>query len=162
MNGPDLLLRREMLERADVVLVSACLLGAACRYDGKEKGLVRIRELVATKQVVPICPEAAAGLGIPRPKVELSGGDGAAVWRGEARAVTVEGGEERSEAFKRGARMALEAAERFGARVAILKERSPSCGSREVHVEGVAVAGEGITASLLREAGIVVLSDEEL
>lgn len=158
----DLEVRRTALAEARVVLVSACLLGAACRYDGGAKALAKLREILATKEVVPLCPEAAAGLGVPRPKVELKGGTGAAVWRGEARAVTVDGGEDRSDAFREGAQFALSAVALHGATVAILKEKSPSCGSRKVYVSGELREGEGITTALLRSRGVVVLSDEEL
>lgn len=145
-----------------MVLVSACLLGAACRYDGCAKNMASLREILATKSVVPVCPETAAGLGVPRPKVELDGGTGADVWRGTASAVLVEGRGDRSAEFREGARFAAQAAVQHGATVAILKEKSPSCGSQRVYVSGEVREGEGVTTALLREQGIVVLSDEEL
>jgi len=153
---------REALDRAQVVLVSACMLGATCRYDGGARGDLRLREALAGKQVVPVCPETAAGLGVPRPAVELSGGCGRAVLRGEARAVTVSGREDRTEAFVAGAQLALQAARQHGASAAILKERSPSCGSRTVHVDGALRDGEGVTTALLRAHGIAVLGESEL
>jgi uncharacterized protein YbbK (DUF523 family) len=154
--------RLAALREARVVLVSACLLGEACRYDGKAKGSDRVMRALEGKEVVPVCPETGAGLGIPRPAVVLSGGTGEAVLAGRARAVVATTGEDKTEAFRRGAELALEASRRFGATVAVLKERSPSCGSQGTHVDGMVVVGRGVTAALLHSEGLVILSDEEL
>lgn len=154
--------RLTALREARVVLVSACLLGEACRYDGKSKGSSPVMRALEGKEVVPVCPETGAGLGVPRPAVELSGGTGEAVLAGHARAVVAATREDRTAAFRYGAELALEAARRFGATVAVLKERSPSCGSQGTHVDGAVVRGRGITAALLHSAGIIILSDEEL
>ncbi len=154
--------RLAALREARVVLVSACLLGEACRYDGKAKGSSPVMRALEGKEVVPVCPETGAGLGIPRPAVELRGGPGAQVWAGRAHAVERDTGVDRTEAFRAGARLALEAARRFGVTVAILKERSPSCGTQATHVSGQVVPGQGVTAALLRAEGLTVLSDEEL
>jgi uncharacterized protein YbbK (DUF523 family) len=150
------------LREAWVVLVSACLLGEACRYDGLSKGSSKVLRALEGKEVVPVCPETGAGLGIPRPAVELKGGAGAEVLAGRARAAEVESGTDRTEAFRRGAEMALAAARRFGVTVALLKERSPSCGTQGTHVDGVVVRGQGVTAALLAQSGLTVLSDEDL
>lgn len=154
--------RLAALREARVVLVSACLIGEACRYDGKSKGSSPVMRALEGKEVVPVCPETGAGLGIPRPPVELTGGAGADVWAGLARAVEVESRADRTEAFQFGADLALEAVRRFGVRVAILKERSPSCGTQGTHVNGVVVRGQGVTAARLHAAGVILLSDEEL
>lgn len=153
---------RAALEGARVVLVSACLLGAACRYDGTGRKASRLQQVLAGKEIIPVCPEAAAGLGTPRPAVQLSGGTGRDVWRGAAQALTVDGRADRTDAFRRGAHLALEAAQRHGVRVAILKERSPSCGSAAVRVDGALAEGEGITTALLRAHGLHVLSEADL
>ncbi|OJT20477.1 hypothetical protein BO221_31225 [Archangium sp. Cb G35] len=154
--------RLAALREAPVVLVSACLLGEACRYDGKSKGSSPVMRALEGKEVVPVCPETGAGLGIPRPAVELKGGAGAEVLAGRARAAEVESGKDRTEAFRQGAEFALEAARSFGVRVAVLKERSPSCGTQGTHVDGMVVRGQGVTAALLSQAGLIVVSDEEL
>ncbi|AKJ05330.1 uncharacterized protein YbbK (DUF523 family) [Archangium gephyra] len=154
--------RLAALREAPVVLVSACLLGEACRYDGKSKGSSPVMRALEGKEVVPVCPETGAGLGIPRPAVELKGGAGAEVLAGRARAAEVESGKDRTEAFRQGAELALAAARRFGVRVAVLKERSPSCGTQGTHVDGAVVRGQGVTAALLSQAGLIVVSDEEL
>jgi len=151
-----------LLAEQEVVLVSACLLGAACRYDGTSKAAPALRALLAGKAVVPVCPEAAAGLGTPRPATQLMGGDGRAVWAGRASAHTVEGGDERTGAFRKGAETAAAAAAAFGAKLAVLKQRSPSCGSRQVWIDGRLAEGEGITTALLRARGVTVLGEEDL
>jgi uncharacterized protein YbbK (DUF523 family) len=153
--------RLAALREARVVLVSACLVGEMCRYDGKSKHSSPVMRALEGKEVVPICPEAGAGLGIPRPSVDLSGGTGEAVLEGRARAVD-RTGKDRTAAFRHGAELALEAARRFDATVAVLKERSPSCGSQSTHVDGALVRGRGVAAALLHSAGIILLSDEEL
>jgi uncharacterized protein YbbK (DUF523 family) len=150
------------MREARVVLVSACLIGEACRFDGRSKRSERVLAALEGKEVVPVCPEVGGGLPIPRAPVELSGGTGVDVWAGRARALEREAGVDRTDAFLRGARLALEAARKFGATVALLKEKSPSCGTQRVYEAGVLRDGEGITAALLRSEGITVLSDEDL
>ncbi|WP_368670907.1 DUF523 domain-containing protein [Myxococcus sp. AM010] len=150
------------LREARVVLVSACLLGEACRYDGRCQRSERVLAALADKDVVPVCPEVASGLPVPRPPVDLRGGTGVDVWAGRATAVERAEGIDRTEAFQRGARLALDAARRFGATVALLKEKSPSCGSQRVYESGQLRSGEGITTALLRADGITVLCDEDL
>ncbi|AKF80988.1 hypothetical protein MFUL124B02_16955 [Myxococcus fulvus 124B02] len=154
--------RRAALREAPVVMVSACLLGEACRYDGRSQRSERVLAALEGKAVVPICPEVASGLPIPRPPVDLRGGTGVDVWAGQARAVEREARTDRTEDFQRGARLALDAARRFDVTVALLKEKSPSCGSQRVYESGVLRSGEGITTALLRAEDITVVSDEEL
>ncbi|WP_244239391.1 DUF523 domain-containing protein [Corallococcus carmarthensis] len=160
--GADRDARREALRAAPTVMVSACLLGEACRYDGRSQRSERVLAALEGKAVIPICPEAAAGLGIPRPPVDLAGGTGVDVWAGRARALTRETREDRTAAFQTGAQMALDAAQRFDVPVALLKEKSPSCGSQRVYEAGVLRPGEGITTALLRADGRTVVSDEDL
>ncbi len=148
------------------VLVSACLLGREVRYDGganeQDSGiLIRWRD---ENRIVSFCPEVAGGLGVPRPPAETVGGDGYDVWNGEARVVT-NGGVDVTEAFCRCAEAALEAARNAGARVAVLKARSPSCGSRRVYdgsFSKTLVDGAGVTAALLQSHGIAVFNEETL
>lgn len=154
--------RLQALREARVVLVSACLVGEACRFDGRSKRSERVLAALEGKEVVPVCPEVGGGMPVPRAPVELSGGTGVDVWAGRARALEREAGVDRTEAFKRGAQLALEACRKFGATVALLKEKSPSCGTQRVYEAGVLRPGEGITAALLRAEGIVVLGDEDL
>ncbi len=146
------------------VLVSACLYGRACRYDGTDcADEVLLGELEATGRVpVPFCPEEAGELPTPRPAawIEENGAGGPAsaarVLSGEARVVTGSG-EDVSAAFLAGAREALLACREVGARRAYLKERSPSCGVAQTHVSGRTVPGPGVTAQLLADSGVTVV-----
>ncbi|WP_019631041.1 DUF523 domain-containing protein [Actinomadura atramentaria] len=154
------------------VLVSSCLLGRPVRYDGAGKAVsddlfARWR---AEGRLVPFCPEVSGGLSVPRPPAEivpLSPGaraDGDAVLDGSARVLT-DAGTDVTDAFLRGARLALSCARRAGARVALLKEGSPSCGSRRVYdgtFTGRAVPGDGVTAALLTREGLHVFPETEL
>ncbi len=134
-----------------LVLVSACALGLRCRYDGEAKPK-RLPEGVIP---IPVCPEQLGGLPTPRPKMELKGGDGRAVWEGRAR-VFNDRGEDVTEALKRGAAEALRLAKLLGIRLAFLQEKSPSCGVSLVWVDGQLVEGQGVAAALLSREGIEV------
>ncbi len=149
----------------DVLLVSACLLGSACRYDGGSKPADAVMRAVSRHRaggghVVSVCPEELGGLGTPRPPAELSGGAGLAVLKGEARVRRTEGGEDVTAEFVAGAEEAF----RRGADAsrAILKARSPSCGCGEAHREGAVRPGDGVFAALLRREGVTLLTDEDL
>ena len=148
------------------LLVSACLLGEAVRYDGRAKTLddAILAGLRAAGRVVPFCPECAGGLGVPRPAAEIRGGDGADVLDGRARVETGTGTDVTA-AFVAGAEKALAACLEHGVRVAVLTESSPSCGSRQIYDGSFArraVAGAGVTAALLRRHGIEVYNQFEL
>ena len=139
------------------VLVSACLLGKECRYDGGHNADAALtRELEARgERAVPFCPEEHGGLETPRPAAWIESVNAAAVLSGEARVMTHEGRDVTAE-FLKGARGALEACEESGAKRAYLKERSPSCGASSTHVEGRLTEGPGVTTALLRDAGVIV------
>jgi uncharacterized protein YbbK (DUF523 family) len=141
------------------VLVSACLLGRACRHDGGDKRSQALLDTLARegKEPVPFCPEEAAGLGTPRPAARFRGGDGEAVVRGDARVVT-EAGADVTEAFLAGARAAVGRALAEGCGAAYLKERSPSCGCACVHGEEGLRKGCGVTTALLRRAGVATVA----
>ena len=144
-----------------VYLVSACLLGFPTAYDGDARPWAELIALAARVWVVPICPEVAGGLPVPRPPAEIVGGDGDDVLEGRARVVMVTG-EDVTEAYLRGAECALEAARRHTITTAILKQRSPSCGSTCIYDgthSGRLRAGQGVTAALLRRHGVAVWSD---
>jgi uncharacterized protein YbbK (DUF523 family) len=147
------------------ILVSRCLLGHRVRYDGGAHGPFDLLERwQAEGRVVTLCPEVAGGLPTPRAPAEIPGGQGAQVLDGQAAVLTVDG-EDVSAAFLAGAEQALTLVERHGIRLALLKARSPSCGNRENYdgsFSGVRVAGEGVTAALLRRAGVQVFNEDEL
>ncbi len=149
------------LARADTVLCSACLLGEPCRFDGRDKRSAAVLAAIAGKSVVPVCPEVASGLGVPRGPCTLDGGDGAEVLAGRGRVISADGRDATS-AFLRGARIAAQAARKHRATVAILKDKSPSCGSRSVWIGSSLQPGRGVTAAALEEAGITVVSSAEL
>lgn len=135
------------------LLVSACLLGTPCRYDGEAKRNDAVRALAEKFELVPVCPEVMGGLPTPRTPSERQG----------ARVVTRDGRDVTAE-YRRGAESALEIAQREGVCAALLKERSPSCGSGVIHdgsFIGALTAGDGVTAELLRAHGIAVFGESE-
>lgn len=130
----------------DIILVSACLLGLACRYDGQRKSFPGLLTRLANLHIVPACPEQLGGLATPRPRAELCGGDGLAVLEGKA-IVRNAHGRDITAAFLRGASETTLLAHKLGARRCLLKGRSPSCGlTPEV----------GVTAARLLVAGLDV------
>ncbi|WP_017540540.1 DUF523 domain-containing protein [Nocardiopsis halophila] len=149
------------------VLVSACLMGRKVRYDGGAKTSEHpvLERWRAERRLVPHCPEIAGGLPVPRPPAEIAGAAGAeAVLDGAAAIVTPEGADV-TDHFVAGARAALETARSQGVRLAVLKDGSPSCGSRAVYdgsFSGAKVPGQGVTSYLLSDSGIPVFTEEEL
>jgi len=139
------------------VLVSACLLGRECRYDGRANTDRELaRELAAQGlRAVPFCPEEHGGLGTPRPPAAIERAGAAEVLDGRDRIVT-DAGRDVTEAFLRGAEGALALCRAHAITRAWLKERSPSCGVACTHVGDRLVAGPGVTAELLRRNGIEV------
>ena len=136
------------------ILVSACLLGTACRYDGRSKADAAVTALLARHTLIPVCGEIFGGLPTPRPPAEIQGD----------RVVTRDG-RDVTEAYRRGAEAAAQLARLTGAQAAVLKERSPSCGSGAVYdgtFSGVLTEGWGITAALLRQQGLRVVGESRL
>jgi len=148
------------------ILVSACLLGHKVRYDGKaiDAQHVQLEEWQREGRLVPFCPEVAGGLAVPRPAAEILSGNGADVVAGRA-TVATRNGVDVSAAFLSGARQALASCQREIIRIAILKENSPSCGVHATHdgsFSGQLRNGPGVTAALLRQAGLRVFSEHEI
>lgn len=136
------------------VLISACLLGCACRYDGKSKPHPLAQELARRGLAVPVCPEQLGGLPTPRTPSERQG-----------QRVVMQDGRDVTAEYRRGAAEALAVARLYGCRMAVLKERSPSCGHGEVYdgtFTGTLTTGDGVTAELLRENGIAVCGESGL
>lgn len=136
------------------ILISACLLGCRCRYDGASKPLARAAELAERHTLVPVCPEQLGGLATPRPPAERQGD----------RVVTREGADVTAQ-YRRGAEEALRLCRLFDCQAAVLKERSPSCGCGAVYdgtFTGTLTAGDGVTAELLRAAGVPVYGESRL
>ncbi len=144
-------------------LVSSCLLGLATRYDGSDNYNQAVIDYLKRQQLtpIPVCPEQLAGLPTPRPKCWFAAGSGETLLAGDGSLVN-EYGEEVSAIFLKGAEESLKLAQLTDCRTAILKQRSPSCGSRTIHCNGELIEGLGVTAALLKETGLQVLSEEDL
>ena len=135
------------------VLVSMCLLGVACRYDGQAKG-IDLAALASRCELIPLCPEQLGGLTTPRTPSERRGGG-----------VVSRDGADVTEAFRRGAAQAALLAERFGARHALFKARSPSCGTREIYdgsFTGAVIPGMGVTAEALGKMGVKLYDETQI
>ncbi len=133
-------------------MVSACLAGQKCRYDGRSNLRPEIASLVEAGQAVPVCPEVLGGLPTPRTPSE----------RREGRVVFATG-EDVTEAFASGAEAALYIAEEYGCSAAILKARSPSCGCGRIYdgtFTRTLVDGDGVFAELLRKKGFQLFTEE--
>ncbi|MEA2492730.1 MAG: hypothetical protein QOJ29_641 [Thermoleophilaceae bacterium] len=136
------------------MLVSACLLGVPCNHLGRANASPSVLALGARHRLVPVCPEVMGGLPTPRPAAEL---------RRDGRVVTVEG-HDVTEFYVRGAAAAVALAAAVGAHRAVLKARSPSCGSHEVYdgtFRSARRAGPGVTAAALMAAGLEVADEED-
>lgn len=143
------------------VLVSACLLGQECRYDGRANTDRALERDLAEKGLVPVpfCPEEHGGLGTPRPPAWIERGNAAELLDGRDRVVT-DSGRDVTAQFVAGAEGALEMCRRHGLTRAFLKERSPSCGSCQTHSAHGLVDGPGVTTEFLRRNGITVVPVE--
>jgi uncharacterized protein YbbK (DUF523 family) len=145
-------------------VVSACLMGCECRYDKKSNWHQEIEQLVKEGKAIPVCPEQLGGLPTPRNPAEIVGGDGFDVLDGKARVIDNQGNDV-TQMFIDGAYQVLRIAQTVGATEAILKERSPSCGSRQIYngtFSKMKKEGVGVTAALLIRNGIRVQSEESL
>ena len=149
------------------ILVSACLMGHAVRYDGQAKPLLHpaIERWRAEGRLVTICPEMSAGMQVPRPPAEIgNGATGEDVLAGSARVVESTGGDV-TEEFLQAAENAVALARQNGCRYALLIDGSPSCGSDFIYdgtFSGRKLAGNGVTAAALKAAGVDVFSDREI
>lgn len=138
------------------VLVSACLLGANCRYDGGGALHPALEALAKRPDVVliPVCPEIYGGLATPRTPAERQGA-----------AVMTKDGQDVTAAYEKGAQESLRLAQLTGCTAAVLKARSPSCGSGRIYdgnFNGTQIPGDGVTAALLKANGIAVYTEEQV
>ena len=136
------------------ILVSACLLGVRCRYDGASKPNEAVLRLMEQHTLIPVCPEQLGGLATPRPPAERQGD-----------AVRTRSGTDVTEQYRRGAEEALRLCRLYGCEAAVLKEKSPSCGAGAVYdgtFSGVLTTGNGVTAELLTANGIPVYGESQL
>ena len=140
-------------------LVSACLAGVNCRYDGSNNINSKVKKLVNEGKALPICPEVMAGLGIPRPMCEIK------IYKNDEKSVINENGLELTSNFKEVAKKCLKLAEIMDIKKAILKSKSPSCGSKYIYdgtFSGNLIKGKGITAEYLSEKGIDIFTEKEI
>ena len=136
------------------VLISACLLGRNCKYNGGNNDTPLVEELKERFDLVPVCPECLGGLPIPRAPSERVG-----------EKVLSKTGADVTAAFQRGAAEALAAAQREGVRRAVLKERSPSCGCGSIYdgtFTGTVAPGSGVAAELLLADGIEIFGESRI
>lgn len=151
-----------------MILVSKCLTGAPCRYNGQGKPNQAVINFLSTlrlgRDYLLICPECDGGLPIPRLGGEICGGTAADVFAGTARVQNIHGNDYTA-AFITGARHAAKLAAGHNVTAALLKEKSPSCGSHFIHDghfgDGI-IPGQGVTAHLLTQTGIPCFSEDEL
>ena len=136
------------------ILVSACLLGIPCRYDGKSMPNEKVMALKEKYTLIPVCPEIYGGLPTPRTPSERVGD-----------LVLMKNGKDVTENYNRGADATLKIAELNGAKIAILKAKSPSCGKGMIYdgtFGGTLTAGDGVTVEKLTRVGITVLTENEI
>ncbi len=139
------------------IAVSACLLGVPCRYDGRSKGDDELVSLLRGHEVVRVCPEVMGGLSIPHPANEIQ------TSAPELRVVDSEGADN-TQAFLAGSHAATEKALKAGCTHAILKAKSPSCGTGRIYdgsFTGTLVEGDGLAAGMMREKGLHVMDEHE-
>ncbi len=137
-----------------IILVSACLLGIACKWDGGDNGLEQVRGLVKDHVVIAVCPEQQGGLPTPRCPSEIR----------EGRVVN-RLGEDVDGAFRLGSDRIMDMLHQVPIDLAVLKARSPSCGIGKIYdgsFTGKLTDGDGIFAQRLKAAGIPVITEEEL
>ncbi len=136
------------------LLISACLMGVKCRYDGKTKPLDCLEELNGRYTLIPVCPEVYGGLPTPRVPAERQGNR-----------IITQDGRDVTENYRQGAQEALLIAQMTGCACALLKERSPSCGSGTIYdgtFTGSLCHGDGVCGALLKANGIEVLGESQV
>lgn len=149
------------------ILISACLLGQKVRYDGRDclQTHARLQSWIAAGNIVTICPEMAGGLPTPRLPAEIQGKKtGIDVLNDHAK-VSSKNGNDVTNAFIEGAQKTLDLAKKNHVKIAILKARSPSCGSQSIYdgsFSGNLIPGMGITAALLKQHGILVFDEDHI
>jgi uncharacterized protein YbbK (DUF523 family) len=144
-----------------MIIISACLAGINCKYDGGNNLNKKILELVKKGKAIPLCPEQLGGLTTPREPAECNG-DGSMVLNGKAKVIT-RSGRDVTDNFIKGAKEVLRLAKKLKVKKAILKARSPSCGADKIYdgsFSGRLIDGNGVLAALLKKNGIKVYNEE--
>lgn len=145
------------------ILVSSCLLGLQSRYDGTDNYSQTVVDYIERQQLtpIPVCPEQLAGLSTPRPKCWFIHGDGVAVLSGKGE-LNNEEGQNVTETFLHGAQECLKIAKLTHCKLAILQQRSPSCGSQKIYLKDKLIEGVGVTTALLSKNGLKIFSSDNL
>lgn len=138
-----------------MIIVSACLAGFNCRHDGANSYDKLITEMVFSRKAFPVCPEQMGGLPTPRPAAEIKNGDGNDVINEKAKIITIYG-DDITDRIIKGSEEVLKLAKMIGAKEAVLKEKSPSCGVTKIYINGEIVEGMGVCAAMLKREGIEI------
>jgi uncharacterized protein YbbK (DUF523 family) len=138
------------------IMTSACLLGTHCRYDGQHSFCSNLLDFVSFIPIIPFCPEQLGGLPTPRPCSDIRGGDGRDVLSGNAKIINL-AGKDVTDAFIKGAEETVKLARIAGAKIAIMKDKSPSCGLRTPYCEKLSGIGIGVTAALFESREIKMI-----
>lgn len=136
------------------ILVSACLMGVGCRYDGKSNQLPQLEQLMKQHTCIPVCPEIFGGLPTPRVPAERQGSK-----------IMTQDGQDVTQKFVRGTAEVLRLADLYHCKAALLKERSPSCGSGQIYdgtFTKTLTEGDGLTAEMLKRKGIAVYGESQI
>lgn len=136
------------------LLVSACLLGIDCKYNGKNNKNEQVLKLLKDHDLIPVCPEIMGGLTTPRTPAEINENE-----------VITKDGKNVTKQYQKGAEETLKIAKLYNCQTAILKEKSPSCGCGRIYdgtFTGTLIDGDGITAKLLKEHGIRITGETSL
>lgn len=137
-----------------MVIVSSCLIGKKCRFDGTDKYNEKVVEYLKDKKYIDVCPEELGGLTTPREPVEIKSGK-----------VLTKKGVDCTKELEKGAKISCEIARKNNCKIAIMKCKSPSCGCNEVYDgthEGHLIPGDGMTTKLLKKDGIKVMTENDL
>ncbi|MEA3489333.1 MAG: DUF523 domain-containing protein [Candidatus Omnitrophota bacterium] len=146
------------------ILVSSCLIGKKCAYDGRARTIDSVREQCRAAGFVDVCPEIEGGLGCPREAHEIVGGSGEDVLDGKARVLTRDM-KDHTKNFIRGAEIVLERANDNRIELAVFKSKSPSCGKGKIcagRFDGMLREGNGVTTALLLKRGIQVFTEKDM
>lgn len=136
------------------ILVSACLLGIDCKYNGKNNKNEKVIQLLKDHDLIPVCPEIMGGLQTPRTPSEIQ----------EDQVITKDG-RNVTKQYQKGAEETLKIAKLYNCKNAILKEKSPSCGCGKIYdgtFTGTLIDGDGITARFLKEHGVKITGETTL
>lgn len=136
------------------ILVSACLMGVGCRYDGKSNQLPQLEQLMKQHTCIPVCPEIFGGLPTPRVPAERQGSK-----------IMTQDGQDVTQQFVQGTAEVLRLADLYHCKAALLKERSPSCGSGQIYdgtFTKTLTEGDGLTAEMLKRKGISVYGESQI